>query len=77
VTTTTAPGACNKPGNGYGDKNHVHCGPPGQLKKGLGGGGLIASHRTAAGSVLLVMMLTLLTLAGLGFATRRAARRTE
>ena len=19
---------CDKPGNGYGDKNHVHCGPP-------------------------------------------------
>jgi hypothetical protein len=27
------PPPCNKPGNGYGDTNHTHCGPPGQLKK--------------------------------------------
>jgi hypothetical protein len=24
---------CTKSGNGFGDKNHVHCGPPGQEKK--------------------------------------------
>jgi hypothetical protein len=24
-----------KPGNGYGDKNHVHTGPPGQNKKAV------------------------------------------
>ena len=23
---------CDKPGNGYGDKNHTHCGPPGKNK---------------------------------------------
>jgi hypothetical protein len=28
-TTTTVPALCNRPGHGYGDKNHVHCGPPG------------------------------------------------
>jgi hypothetical protein len=30
TTTTTAPSACNRPGYGYGDKNHYHCGPPGR-----------------------------------------------
>jgi hypothetical protein len=29
TTTTTAAPACNRPGYGYGDKNHNHCGPPG------------------------------------------------
>ncbi len=29
TTTTTPPSGCNRPGYGYGDKNHVHCGPPG------------------------------------------------
>jgi len=77
VTTTTSPAACDKPGNGYGDKNHVHCGPPGLVKKGIGGGGLISSHRTAAGSVLLALVLTLLALVGLSFTTRRASRRAE
>jgi hypothetical protein len=24
--------ACDKPGNGFGDPNHVHCGPPGQQR---------------------------------------------
>jgi hypothetical protein len=28
-TTTTVPKQCDKPGWGKGDKNHVHCGPPG------------------------------------------------
>jgi hypothetical protein len=32
VTITVAP-TCDKPGNGNGDTNHVHCGAPGQLKK--------------------------------------------
>jgi hypothetical protein len=32
TTTTTVPSACNAPGNGYGDRNHVHCGPPGHTK---------------------------------------------
>jgi len=32
TTTTTVPAGC-KPGWGYGDKNHVHCGPPGLAKK--------------------------------------------
>ena len=41
-TSTTVGGACipgqggAKPGNGYGDKNHRHCGPPGQANKGGG-----------------------------------------
>jgi hypothetical protein len=30
-TGATVPGGA-KPGNGYGDKNHTHCGPPGQNK---------------------------------------------
>jgi hypothetical protein len=25
--------SCTKPGNGVGDPNHVHCGPPGQAKQ--------------------------------------------
>jgi hypothetical protein len=29
TSTSTTPGAC-KPGWGFGDKNHKHCGPPGQ-----------------------------------------------
>jgi hypothetical protein len=29
------PGPECKPGNGFGDKNHCHTGPPGQLKKGI------------------------------------------
>jgi hypothetical protein len=27
-----------KPGNGYGDTNHIHTGAPGQIKKAEGGG---------------------------------------
>src|SRR5688572_1570728 len=41
VTSSTKTGSC-KPGWGYGDKNHEHCGPPGQVKKtdpGNGGAG--------------------------------------
>lgn len=40
VTVTSsknAPGTC-KPGWGHGDKNHEHCGPPGQTKKPEGTG---------------------------------------
>ena len=36
TTTTTAPKTTTtvcKPGNGFGDKNHCHSGPPGQNKK--------------------------------------------
>ena len=29
-TTTTTPSTECKPGNGYGDKNHCHSGPPGR-----------------------------------------------
>jgi hypothetical protein len=29
TTTTIAARPCNAPGNGFGDRNHVHCGPPG------------------------------------------------
>jgi hypothetical protein len=44
VTTKTQSSEC-KPGWGHGDKNHEHCGPPGQVKKeessesGQSGGG--------------------------------------
>jgi hypothetical protein len=36
TTTTTTPRTTTtvcKPGNGFGDKNHCHTGPPGQNKK--------------------------------------------
>jgi hypothetical protein len=49
VTTTTTPPAACKPGWGKGDKNHVHCGPPGQLKKI--NGGLIASVRESGAGI--------------------------
>jgi hypothetical protein len=29
LKTTSDDSTCCKPGHGYGDKNHVHCGPPG------------------------------------------------
>jgi hypothetical protein len=32
TTTTTTPNGQCKPGNGFGDKNHCHSGPPGQNK---------------------------------------------
>lgn len=38
VTSSTTTGSC-KPGWGYGDKNHEHCGPPGQVKKTDSGAG--------------------------------------
>ena len=33
VTSSKRRAATCKPGWGYGDKNHEHCGPPGQIKK--------------------------------------------
>ena len=38
VSASTTTATC-KPGWGYGDKNHEHCGPPGQVKKGESGNG--------------------------------------
>jgi hypothetical protein len=42
------PSTCCKPGNGNGDKNHVHCGPPGQSVNGS----LISNVTPARGSAL-------------------------
>jgi hypothetical protein len=70
-TTTTIPAACNRPGNGFGDKNHVHCGPPGQNKKF--GGKLIAATRSSGGMAFGFVVFTA-AVTGLVLTTRR--RRT-
>jgi hypothetical protein len=36
VTTPQQPGGDTRPGNGYGDPNHVHTGPPGHSGNGNG-----------------------------------------
>ena len=51
TTTTTTRGPC-RPGWGFGDRNHCHTGPPGQMKRaanvedGNGGGGALCSWRS-------------------------------
>jgi hypothetical protein len=77
VTTTTT---C-KPGYGHGDKNHVHCGPPGlQGRNGPKAGKqthiasrLISSSVDSGGFGLGAVILTAL-LAGLALVLRRRFR---
>jgi hypothetical protein len=33
TTPTTRPSSCDKAGYGYGDRKHLHCGPPGSVKR--------------------------------------------
>jgi hypothetical protein len=81
TTTTTSPAACDRPGNGFGDKNHVHCGPPGQINgNGKGHGGrtefvslreAVTGHAAAAVFGLIVMI----GLCALAIVRRRTVRR--
>ena len=49
MSSSTTPAKC-KPGWGYGDKNHEHCGPPGQVKKsGSGDTGTESSGKDKQG----------------------------
>jgi hypothetical protein len=62
-----------KPGNGYGDKNHCHSGPPGQNNNGQGfAGKLVNFVRPDRGSGLAVIALAgMLALFALTPALRR------
>jgi hypothetical protein len=65
-TTTTVAPVCGKPGNGYGDKRLVHCGPPGQNKKL----DLIAAHRGSTGMAFGFVVISA-TVVGLVISRRR------
>jgi hypothetical protein len=90
-TTTTTAAPCDRPGNGFGDKNHVHCGPPGQgndnsqgNENGQGGngqgngnkfGGKNIASQTPAEGLALGFVIVCAALGGLVLALRRRGAR--